>query len=135
MLGPSPIQSLSWIFWGSMPLTYPVFFPGFPKLAPPLYGLHIVSYCTTLTVLLCHLTFTALSKGISPLPFILPHNPSPMIYGKGLVVLWEDWKVGLFGTSSQDGSVGRHSSPLSTTTSILKLNYRTTITQNCQKLS
>ena len=37
--------------------------------------------------------------------------------------------------SNQDVSVGKHSMPLCTTTSKLQLNYRTTMTQNCQKSS
>ena len=38
-------------------------------------------------------------------------------------------------SSSQDGDIGRHGSPLHTTTSKLQLKYRTIITQECQKLS
>ena len=41
-------------------------------------------------------------------------------------------KMGIFG---QDGSIGRHGSPLCTNASKLQLKYRTTITPNYQKLS
>lgn len=37
--------------------------------------------------------------------------------------------------SSQDGNVGRHGSPLCTTTSKVQLKYKTTITSKHQKLS
>ena len=37
-------------------------------------------------------------------------------------------------TSSQDGCIGKHSSPPYTTTAKLQLKFRTTITQNHQKL-
>ena len=38
------------------------------------------------------------------------------------------------GTSSQDGGVGKCGLPPGTTTAKLQLNYRTNITQNCQKI-
>ena len=38
-------------------------------------------------------------------------------------------------TSGQDGGMGKHGLPCCTTTSKLQLKYRTTITQECQKLS
>ena len=43
-----------------------------------------------------------------------------------------DYKVS---ASGQDDDIGRHGSPLCTTTSKLQLKHRTTITQECQKLS
>ena len=45
------------------------------------------------------------------------------------------YKIQVEGTSGQEGGIGRHGSPPHTTTSKLQLKYRTTITQNCQKLS
>ena len=36
-VGPSLIQSFSCIFWGSVPLSYPILFPDYPGYTPPLY--------------------------------------------------------------------------------------------------
>lgn len=44
ILGSPPIQSLSWIFWGFVPLSYPTLFTAFPGWTPPLYGGHVGSY-------------------------------------------------------------------------------------------
>ena len=43
-------------------------------------------------------------------------------------------KVYLTRTLGQDGGIGKHDLPPGTTTANLQLNYKTTITQNCQKI-
>ena len=67
-------------------------------------------------------------------------NPSALLEGMQTGVATGESSIEIpqnveYGGSDQDGDIGRYGSPLHTTTSKLKLKYRTTITQNRQKLS
>ena len=81
--GPPPIQSLSWVFWGAMPLPYPVLFPEFPRLDSSTLSHHFGSNCTCPILLCCHLASTVHgpNKGMSPpavsLPPVIPDSSPP----------------------------------------------------------
>lgn len=58
-LGKLPIQSLSWVFWDAIPLSYLVFLPDFSRLDTSLYGHHFGSY------------------NAAEIPLWFPHYPTP----------------------------------------------------------
>lgn len=72
------VQSLSWIFWGFVPLPYLFFFSDFSRLDSSLYGHYFGSYCEYLIVLPPHLACAAHVSAVG--------QP---------IVPWIDWKVNL----------------------------------------
>ena len=73
----SPIQFLSWIFLGFVPLSYPIFSQIFLGYAPLRYGCHFGSYCTCFIVLLITwlLLCMCLVEGLPPDCLTVPPNP------------------------------------------------------------
>lgn len=67
-------HNLSWTFLGFIPLTYPI---SSPALSPPGYGCHFCSYCPS-------------AQSNCPSPLLPPR----VIWGKGLIAPWGDWKAG-----------------------------------------
>lgn len=80
--GPSAYLTLSWIFWGLLPLPSQIFSSIFsPALPFPFYVPTFGSYCARLTALLGHLAsiVPVLVKRIPPGSFL----PFPLIQQKG----------------------------------------------------
>ena len=78
-VGPSLIQSFSCIFWGSVPLSYPILFPDYPGYTPPLY------------VAILAPTVHASAQEFPLHWFSLPL----VIYGIGPAASQEDWQASL----------------------------------------
>ena len=107
--GPSPYQSLFWIFPGFCALILSdLFFPDFPRLDSSPLCCHFGSYCACVKILVHHLVSAAhaLSKRTSPRAILVstvhatqqrnfPYYfyPFPITSTNGSVVPWGDWKA------------------------------------------